>query len=244
VGALGLLLIQAARLESRSGSSVGLVVQGAGAPELAAELLRCARETCTESETDGWTEDEMRGHVLLKGFMEDHRLRWNQVLDDESLRESEERSGLQLSTLLWAGLRALATMADSLRNLSGPWQLPRAHAVPGGAGCARCGRRSGGRISRPHGRGPTARTRITHARAALDRKRAGAARRGRARSRCARRAQLCSRRQHAARGGRADREPLGDWPVERYVSAGAEAASAVLHAAGLTELAEEVFAET
>jgi hypothetical protein len=123
VGALGLLLIQAARWGSRSGSSVGLVVQGAGAPELAAELLRRARETCTESETDDWTEDEMRGHVLLKGFMEDHQLRWNQVLDDESLRESEERSGLQLRTLLWAGLRALATMADSLKDLSGPWQL-------------------------------------------------------------------------------------------------------------------------
>jgi hypothetical protein len=46
------------------------------------------------------------------------------------------------------------------------------------------------------------------------------------------------------RAVRTGREPPGDWPAERYVSVGAEAASAVLHSAGLTELAEEVFAET
>lgn len=121
--ALGVMLIQAARLESASGSFASLVVQGAGAPELAADLLRRARETGPEAETDGWADDEMRGHVLVEGFMEDHQLLWNRVLDDESSSESEDRENRQLRSLLWAGLRVTATMADTLRHLSGPWQL-------------------------------------------------------------------------------------------------------------------------
>jgi hypothetical protein len=121
--ALGVLLIQAARIENSSGSFANLLVQGAGAPELAADLLRRARETGPESETDSWTDDEMRGHVLVEGFMEAHQLLWNRVLEDESPAEYEDRSNRQLRTLLWAGLRALATMADTLRHLSGPWQL-------------------------------------------------------------------------------------------------------------------------
>jgi hypothetical protein len=123
MGALGVLLIQAARLEADSGSFAKLVVQGAGDPDLAADLLRRARETGPESETDGWTEDNMRGHVLVEGFMEDHQLLWNRVLDGESPTESEDRCDRQLKILLWAGLRVLATMADTLRGLSGPWQL-------------------------------------------------------------------------------------------------------------------------
>lgn len=80
VGALGTLLIQAARIETSSGSFASLVVQGAGAPEFAADLLRRARETGPESETEGWTDDKMRGHLLVEAFVEDHRLRWNRVL--------------------------------------------------------------------------------------------------------------------------------------------------------------------
>ncbi len=121
--ALGTLLIQAARLESDADSFANLVVQGAGDPELAADLLRRARETGPESETDGWDEDHMRGHVLVEGFMEDHQLLWNRGLDDESPAEREDRCDRQLKILLWAGLRALATMADTLRDLSGPWQF-------------------------------------------------------------------------------------------------------------------------
>jgi len=122
-GALGALLIRAARLENSSGSSAKLVVQGSGEPELAADLLRRARETGPESETDGWADDVMRGHVLVEGFVEEHQLLWNRVLDDESLAETEERSNRQLRALLWAGLRALATMAMPLSRLSGPWQV-------------------------------------------------------------------------------------------------------------------------
>lgn len=122
-GALGVMLIQAARLESGSGSFASLVVQGAGAPELAADLLRRARETGPKSETDGWTDDEMRGHVLVEGFIEDHQLLWDRVLDGESSSAYEDRSNRQLRSVLWAGLRAVATMADTLRYLSGPWQF-------------------------------------------------------------------------------------------------------------------------
>lgn len=123
MSSLAVLLIQTARLESNSGSFANLVVQGAGAPELAADLLRRARETGHEHETEGWTDDEMRGHVLVEGFMQDHQLLWNRVLDGESPAECEDRTHRQLRTLLWAGLRALATMADTLRHLNGPWQL-------------------------------------------------------------------------------------------------------------------------
>lgn len=65
----------------------------------------------------------MRAHVLVEGFMEDHQLLWNRGLDDESPVQREDRCERQLKILLWAGLRALATMADKLRDLSGPWQL-------------------------------------------------------------------------------------------------------------------------
>lgn len=121
--ALGALLIRAARFENRSGSSASLVIQGSGAPELAADLLRRARETGSEAETDGWDDDGMRGHALVERFTQEHQLPWNQVLDGESVKEHEERSNRQLKALLWAGLRALATMAMPLSHLSGPWQL-------------------------------------------------------------------------------------------------------------------------
>lgn len=123
VSALGVLLIQAARLEAESGSFASLVVQGAGDPDLAMDLLRRAREAGPESETDGWAEDDMRGHVLVEGFTEDHQLLWNRGLDDESPAQREDRCDRQLKILLWAGLRVLATLADTLRGLSGPWQL-------------------------------------------------------------------------------------------------------------------------
>ena len=122
-GALGALLIRAARFENRAGSSASLVVQGSGDPELAADLLRRARETGAPGETDDWDEDGMRGHVLVERFMADHQLSWNQARSEESAKDREVRSSRQLKALLWAGLRALATMAMPLSRLSGPWQL-------------------------------------------------------------------------------------------------------------------------
>lgn len=122
--ALGALLIRAARFEHRSGSSANLVIQGSGEPGLAADLLRRARETGPGAETDGRDDDDaVRGHLLMERFMAEHQLSWNQVLDDESVKDYEERASRQLRALLWAGLRALATMAMPLSRLSGPWQL-------------------------------------------------------------------------------------------------------------------------
>ncbi len=125
--ALGVLLIRAARFEHRSGSSANLVIQGSGEPGLAADLLRRAREAGPDAgpdaETDSRDDDAVRGHVLMERFMAEHQLSWNQVLDDEPVKEYEERAGRQLRALLWAGLRALATMAMPLSRLSGPWQL-------------------------------------------------------------------------------------------------------------------------
>lgn len=121
--ALGVLLIRAARFEHRSGSSATLVIQGSGEPELAADLLRRARTTGPEAQTDGWDDDGIRGRVLVERFMEEHQLPWNRVLGDESPEEYGKRSDRQLKALLWAGLRALATLAMPLSRLSGPWQL-------------------------------------------------------------------------------------------------------------------------
>src|SRR6185437_14359024 len=122
-GALGVLLVRAARFENRAGSFANLVIQGSGEPELAGDLLRRARQAGAQGEDGGWDEDGMRGHVLLEEFTAEHQLSWSQARGDESAAEREERSRRQLTALLWAGLRALATMAMPLSRLSGPWQL-------------------------------------------------------------------------------------------------------------------------
>jgi len=121
--ALGVLLVRAARFEHRAGSAANLVIQGSGEPGLAADLLRRARQTGAQAEAEGWDDDGMRGHVLVERFMAEHQLSWAQARDDESAGEYEQRSSRQLKALLWAGLRALATMAMPLSGLSGPWQL-------------------------------------------------------------------------------------------------------------------------
>jgi hypothetical protein len=126
--ALGILLVRAARFESRHGSQAKLVVHGSGDLALAGDLLQRARETSNEDEdddegADGLTDDAMRGHVLVEDFMEAHDLQWNRVADDEGPEGPEVRSNRQLKTLLWAGLRAAATLSAPLAYLSGPWQV-------------------------------------------------------------------------------------------------------------------------
>jgi hypothetical protein len=121
--ALGVLLIRAARWEQERGSNAPLVVQGSGDTDLAAELLRRARRTAAEPETEGWADDKMRGHLLVERFVEDHQLTWKRVQDDEPAEEYEHRSNRQLRALLWAGLRSLATLTKPLADLSGPWQM-------------------------------------------------------------------------------------------------------------------------
>ncbi|WP_106131359.1 hypothetical protein [Pseudosporangium ferrugineum] len=123
--AVGILLIRAARFESRHGSQAKLLVHGSGDLALAGDLLQRARETGNEDEADddGFTDDAMRGHVLVEDFMETHDLQWNRLADDEGPEEPEARSNRQLKTLLWAGLRAAATLCAPLASLSGPWQV-------------------------------------------------------------------------------------------------------------------------
>jgi hypothetical protein len=123
VSALGPLLISAARLESDPDRDAKLVLHGAGDPELARDLLRRAQETGRESATDGWTDDRMRGYVLVERFMEDHDLRWNRVPPGLPRDQADRRSNQQLRELLWAGLRVLATLAHPVAHVSGPWQL-------------------------------------------------------------------------------------------------------------------------
>lgn len=121
--ALGVLLIRAARWESRHGSGAKLIVHGSGDLALADDFLRRARETSQKDEGDGFTDDAMRGHVLVEDFMEAHDLQWNRVPDDDPPEGAEARSNRQLKTLLWAGVRATATLCAPLGDLSGPWQV-------------------------------------------------------------------------------------------------------------------------
>ena len=121
--ALGVLLVRAARFESRHGSQAKLIVHGSGDVALASDLLRRARETSIEDDDDEFTDDAMHGHVLVEDFMEAHDLQWNRVADDEGPEEPDARSNRQLRTLLWAGLRAAATLCAPLAYLSGPWQV-------------------------------------------------------------------------------------------------------------------------
>ncbi|WP_326634269.1 hypothetical protein OIE67_51035 [Nonomuraea fuscirosea] len=123
VRALGTLLIRAARLDAQAGAQSKLTAQGAGDPALTADLLQRARATAQQSETEGWTDDKMRGHVLVTRFTEDHGLDWNQVRDGESTEQTDTRSADQLWQLLWAGLKTLATLAAPLAHVSSAWQL-------------------------------------------------------------------------------------------------------------------------
>lgn len=123
IQALGTLLIRAARIDARSGARAKLTAQGAGDPALAADLLRKARETAPENATEGWTDDDMRGHMLIAKFIEDHELDWNRVREGETPRQTDKRSADQLRQLVWAGLKTLATLSSPLAHVSNAWEL-------------------------------------------------------------------------------------------------------------------------
>ncbi|WP_067491124.1 hypothetical protein [Actinomadura hibisca] len=122
-GELGTLLIQAARLERELSSEPGPVVLGEADAELTADLLQLVRATAVQHETEGWTEDHMRGHALLERFMEDHALLWNRVLDDDPEGRHDQLSARRLRNLLRAGMSALATLLSPLSGTNNPWQL-------------------------------------------------------------------------------------------------------------------------
>jgi hypothetical protein len=120
---LGVLLISAARFEGRHGSRAKLIVHGSGDLALADDLLRRARAAGHDDEDDGLTDDAMRGHVLVEDFIAAHDLQWNRVPDDDPPEGLDARSNRQLKTLLWAGIRAAATLCAPLAALTGPWQV-------------------------------------------------------------------------------------------------------------------------
>ncbi len=118
-GALGALLVAACRAEAALGVRHALVGRGSGDPRLAQALLDTVRLDEALPAT-GYDEDRMRGHVLLENFMVEQNLLWNRV--DDSGTADGERGRQQLRALLWAGLRALATMGRStLRHAESPW---------------------------------------------------------------------------------------------------------------------------
>lgn len=124
--ALGELLVRAARLEAFTGAQSSHVLRGGGDPDLAADLLQRARRTIPEEDLDDPDElddDAMRGHRLLEDFMRDHELTWNRVPDDEPADQTEDRSDRQLRALLWAGMRALATLSRPLQDSTNAWQF-------------------------------------------------------------------------------------------------------------------------
>jgi hypothetical protein len=122
--ALGILLVRAARFESRHGTQARPIVQGSGDLALASDLLQRARETSNEDDEDEqFTDDAVRGHVLVEDFMLEHDLQWNRVADDEGPEDPDARSNRQLTTLLWAGLRVAATLCAPLASRGGPWQV-------------------------------------------------------------------------------------------------------------------------
>jgi hypothetical protein len=110
----------------------------------AADLLQRVRATAHERQTDGWTDDPMRGHVLIESFMTDHSLLWNRVLEEETSAETDRRRNRQLRQLLWAGLRTLATMSSPYKNVSNPWEL--LDYLDGGEVVAQFAERETGRI--------------------------------------------------------------------------------------------------
>ncbi|MEV6907209.1 hypothetical protein [Amycolatopsis sp. NPDC051071] len=119
-GDLGTLLIAAGRGEAASGTRRPLIGRGGGDTALAQQLLESVRGEIDEP-TIAFDDDRMRGHVLVEEFMERHDLQWNQH-NDEDPDAGERRSSDQLRALLWAGLRALATLShDVTDHARSPW---------------------------------------------------------------------------------------------------------------------------
>ncbi|MFI9380727.1 hypothetical protein [Kutzneria sp. NPDC052558] len=116
-GALGGLLIAAGRVEHELGIRGSIVGRGEGDPGLAQALVDAVRrEIDTPSTEHDDSDEDMRGHAVLDRFMTEHQLTWQDTAD------GERRSRQQFRALLWAGLRALATMTHSIQGEArSPW---------------------------------------------------------------------------------------------------------------------------
>ncbi|CCH29344.1 hypothetical protein ABZ816_35810 [Actinosynnema sp. NPDC047251] len=117
-GALGGLLVAACRAET---TQHPLVARGGGDAGLAEALLEVVRADAAETGT-GFEDDRMRGFSLVEDFMSEHGLLWNRS-DGELTPEADEAwSRRQLRSLLWAGVRVLATLGkDTLPAAETPW---------------------------------------------------------------------------------------------------------------------------
>ncbi|GAA1596018.1 hypothetical protein GCM10009678_92550 [Actinomadura kijaniata] len=117
VDVLGPLLIAAARREPAEARGGPLVARGGGSPELARDLLHRARQAAARTD-----DDLVAGRDLMEAFTADHHLDWQETAGRgpdargwNAVRRQRE--------LLWAGLRALATLAQSRSHVPGPWSL-------------------------------------------------------------------------------------------------------------------------
>ena len=116
-GALGGLLIAAGKVEHELAVRGSVAGRGEGDPALAQALVDAVRrEIDTPSPGHDADDDDMRGQEVLDKFMAEHQLTWNQAEDGEG------RGRRQFRALLWAGLRALATMTSPIQGEArSPW---------------------------------------------------------------------------------------------------------------------------
>jgi hypothetical protein len=126
VSALGGLLVAAARAEAATSIQHPLLGRGSGDPALAQALLDTIRKDQAQPAT-GYDDDGMRGHVLVDQFTTDHNLTFNRVDTALDPKANEYRSHEQLRSLLWAGIRTLATLGkDTLKQVRSPGSARRA----------------------------------------------------------------------------------------------------------------------
>jgi len=120
---LGAMLIQAARLEKNDDRDHAHLCVAEGASRTVTDdLVRRARLTANDSETDGFTDDQMRGHLLLEGFIKANHLDW--MASDERPDHREARRVDLMRQILGAGFGALATLRLTVRGVvRSAWEL-------------------------------------------------------------------------------------------------------------------------
>lgn len=120
---LGAMLIQAARLDKAEDLDHAHLCVAEGASRTATEdLVRRARLTANDGETDGFTDDQMRGHLLLESFIKANRLDW--MAGDERPDHREVRRVDVMRQVLGAGFGALATFCLTARGVvRSAWEL-------------------------------------------------------------------------------------------------------------------------
>ncbi len=121
--ALEELLVAAARRETQRVATPRRVIgRGGGDRDLAQRLLDTFRADITSPSTGYDDDDGMRGNVLIERFMSDNDLMWDRVDTSASHDADQARRDRQLRLLLWAGIRALATMSHDVDiEDSTPW---------------------------------------------------------------------------------------------------------------------------